>query len=103
MSQDTALPLFDVSARPAHATTGISEIDPTTVERPMRVGSDSEGRCNTCGRYFIGETTFTRHQRMAANGDAICLDPATRGLVIRERRGHQWWGRPGTWKPEAAS
>lgn len=57
---------------------------------------NSEGQCIRCKRYFIGNRAFEKHQLLAPDtpDGVICMDPATRGFVIRERRNAQWWGYP---------
>jgi hypothetical protein len=97
MGQDLGSRLSTRSARVPHPTDVIpGDDDLTTVERPMTAGSNREGRCIRCGRYFLGAEAFDRHQRLRPSG-VLCLDPRTVGLVIRERRGVMWWGQAGRW------
>lgn len=39
-------------------------------------------RCSGCDRSFSSVSAFDKHQRIAKDGGAICLDPAERGLVL---------------------
>lgn len=48
-------------------------------------------QCSGCGRFFGGVSAFDRHQKIAKDGSAICLDPAERGMVYRSG----WWGQVG--------
>lgn len=53
-------------------------------------------QCAACGRDFTSTSAFDRH--MASTVEVVCLDPASRGLVLTTRRagGREWklWGWP---------
>ena len=67
--------------------------DPTRTERTLAVGSN-RCLCRGCGRHFGGPSTFDRHQTLTDAGDAVCHDPAARGLVVTWKGGHAWWSSP---------
>jgi hypothetical protein len=69
--------------------------DPTTQEREFAFYQDRYGQCIRCKRYFNGLSAFDKHQAMAPDtpDGVICMDPATRGLIIEQHDGFQWWTR----------
>jgi hypothetical protein len=51
-----------------------------------------ECHCSACHETFATPTAFEEHQLL--EGGITCLDPAERGMVLRERRGIRIWGHP---------
>ena len=49
----------------------------------LRPGS-TQCRCAGCGRSFWSVAAFDRHQRLTAQGDVVCRDPAALGMVPNE-------------------
>lgn len=52
----------------------------------------NEAQCVTCWRIFTSDSSCEYHKDYRRN--PICRDPATLGMVARERRGLPVWTRP---------
>lgn len=57
----------------------------------------SECQCSACGRFFTSPSGFDFHQWWQGRGDKaalVCLEPASIGMVERERAAGPTWGLP---------
>jgi hypothetical protein len=55
-------------------------------------------QCCRCGLAFSSPSGFDRHQSLDGNGDVLCRNPASLGMVCRDG----FWGMPGTWRGPGA-
>jgi hypothetical protein len=66
--------------------------------QPIYTGPALTGKtyqCAACDRLFTSPSAFDQHQRYDTASGTSCLDPATAGIVPKQRAdGWQLWGWP---------
>lgn len=65
-----------------------------TPRTKSKLSSSKVCMCSVCGEYFSTTGNFDKH-RKGTHGEKVCVDPATVGLVIRERGSNTRWQMPG--------